>query len=182
MQTLINDLLSFSRHSTSSSDFRETDLNKIVKEALAELEIEIEKTNTQIYIANLPVARIIPGLMRQLFYNLLSNAIKFRKKMVDPVIHVNTETTEGGHFNGQARKDNRLFYKITISDNGIGFDPRYAEEIFIVFKRLHSYHEFEGSGVGLSICKKIIEQHHGFIHAESAPGNGSSFVVGLPMT
>jgi light-regulated signal transduction histidine kinase (bacteriophytochrome) len=73
-----------------------------------------------------------------------------------------------------------LFYKITVSDNGIGFDPKYADEIFVVFKRLHSYHEYEGSGVGLSICKKIMEKHHGIISAQSIPGKGSSFTIGLP--
>jgi signal transduction histidine kinase len=173
MQLLINDLLSFSRHSASSSDFKETDLNVLAKEAIAELEIEIENTNAQIYIADLPVVRVIPSLMRQLFYNLLSNAIKFRKKSVDPVINIKAE-------HGSS-KDTKQFYKITVADNGIGFDPKYADDIFVVFKRLHSYHEFEGTGVGLSICKKIIEKHHGFIKARSNPGEGSSFIIGLPV-
>ena len=92
MQLLINDLLSFSRHSMSSSDFKETDLNVLIKEAITELEMEIENTNAQIYIAKLPVIHVIPSLMRQLFYNLLSNAIKFRKKTVNPIIHINVET------------------------------------------------------------------------------------------
>ncbi|HLG41648.1 MAG TPA: response regulator [Chitinophagaceae bacterium] len=181
MQTLINDLLSFSRHSADSSDFKETDLNMVLKEAIAELEIEIENTNTQIYAADLPVVNIIPSLMRQLFYNLLSNAIKFRKKAVDPIIHINIESVRTKDFNSPVKSDNRIFYKITVSDNGIGFDPKYAEDIFVVFKRLHSYHEFEGTGVGLSICKKIIEKHHGYIKAESAPGAGSVFIIGLPV-
>jgi signal transduction histidine kinase len=180
MQVLINDLLSFSRHSTSSSDFKETDLNELVKEVVAELDVEIENTNAQIYIAKLPVADIIPSLMRQLFYNLLSNAIKFRKKTVDPIIHVNVEPGLAKDFNLSAKHANPHFYNITVSDNGIGFDPKYADDIFVVFKRLHSYHEFEGSGVGLSICKKIIEKHHGFIRAHSNPGEGSTFTIGLP--
>jgi signal transduction histidine kinase len=182
MQLLINDLLSFSRHSTSSSDFRKTDLNILIKEALSELEIEIENTNAQIYIADMPVVYVIPSLVRQLFYNLISNAIKFRKKTVDPIVHINAEKATAADFNFPVKKgeSKNNFYKISVADNGIGFDPKYTDEIFVVFKRLHSYHEFEGTGVGLSICKKIIEKHHGFITAESKPDEGSTFVIGLP--
>jgi hypothetical protein len=176
MQMLITDLLSFSRHSTNSSDFVKTDLSVLVKEAMAELEIEIENTHAQITISNMPMVYVIPSLMRQLFYNLLNNAIKFRKQTEEPVININADVINTGTTN------NKMFYKVTVTDNGIGFDPKYAEDIFVVFKRLHSYHEFEGSGVGLSICKKIIEKHHGIISAESIPGTGSSFVIGLPET
>jgi light-regulated signal transduction histidine kinase (bacteriophytochrome) len=124
---------------------------------------------------------VIPSLMRQLFYNLLSNAIKFRKKEVNPIVHINAEPNPANDLLLKSRRNNsENFYTITFSDNGIGFDPKYAEEIFVVYKRLHSYHEFEGTGVGLSICKKIIEKHHGFIKAEGLPGFGSTFIVGLP--
>ena len=182
MQSLINDLLSFSRHSTSSSDFRKTDLNILVKEAIGELEIEIEKTNAEIHITDLPVVYVIPSLMRQLFYNLLSNAIKFRKKMVDPVVHIKAEKVHAADLDNSSltKSDSKNFFKITVSDNGIGFDSKYADEIFMVFKRLHSYHEFEGTGVGLSICKKIIEKHNGFITAQSTSGIGSTFLFGIP--
>ncbi len=180
MQVLINDLLSFSRHSTSSSDFKETDLNELVKEVVNELEMEIENTNTQLYVAELPVVHVIPSLMRQLFYNLLSNAIKFRKKTVNPIIHVSIESASGKEFSVVGRNGAQHFYKISVADNGIGFDPKYADDIFVVFKRLHSYHEFEGSGVGLSICKKIMEKHHGYIKAMGSPDNGSTFIIGLP--
>lgn len=181
MQVLINDLLSFSRQATSASDFKETDLNTLMKEAISELELEIENTNTQIHIGELPTLNVIPSLIRQLFYNLLNNAIKFRKKAVSPVIYINSAITapENLILPGKG-KGNRNFYTISVSDNGIGFDPKYADDIFIVFKRLHSYHEFEGSGVGLSICKKIIEKHRGFIKAEGNPGEGSVFRIGLP--
>jgi signal transduction histidine kinase len=183
MQMLINDLLSFSRHSASPADFKETDLNVLAKEAISELEIEIENTNAQIYVSELPVLHVIPSLMRQLFYNLLSNAIKFRKKSTDPIVHINAEAASPKDFSSRAKaNDGRNFYKISVADNGIGFDPKYADDIFVVFKRLHSYHEFEGSGVGLSICKKIIEKHHGFIKAQSVPGDGSTFMIGLPST
>lgn len=181
MQVLINDLLSFSRHSTSSSDFKATDLNLLAREVISELEMEIENTNAQVHVSDLPVLHVIPSLMRQLFYNLLNNAIKFRKKSVDPIVHINSEIASAKDFNlrGKAAND-KHFYKITVSDNGIGFDPKYSEDIFVVFKRLHSYHEFEGSGVGLSICKKIVEKHHGFIKATGQPGEGCTFIIGLP--
>jgi light-regulated signal transduction histidine kinase (bacteriophytochrome) len=173
MQLLINDLLSFSRHSTSTSDFKETDLNELVKEVITELELEIETSNAEVYFAELPVVAVIPSLMRQLFYNLVSNAIKFRKKTGNPIININVELTQSD--------DKRPFYVISITDNGIGFDSKYAEDIFVVFKRLHSYHEFQGSGVGLSICKKIMEKHQGYIKANSTPGEGSTFQIGLPV-
>lgn len=181
MQSLINDLLAFSRHSTSSLDFVETDLNTLAKEAMSELEVEIEKTDAEIHIDDLPTLSVVPLLVRQLFCNLLSNAIKFRKNGVRPVIDIKVrylapDSQDQHEFAGKESG----YYQLTFSDNGIGFDPQYAEDIFSVFKRLHSYHKFEGSGVGLSICKKIIERHHGFIRAEGKPDIGSSFIVGLP--
>lgn len=174
MQLLINDLLSLSRQSMSTSDFKEIDLNVVVKEVMAELEVQIEKNNAQVHVETLPTIDAIPALMRQLFYNLINNAIKFRKKDEDPVVSIKSEiTNQPGTTHGDR-------YKISISDNGIGFDSKYQDEIFMVFKRLHSYHEFEGSGVGLSICKKIVQKHHGSIVAEGKPGEGSTFVIELP--
>ncbi len=181
MQSLINDLLSFSRHSLVSSDFKKTDLGILVKEAMTELEIEIEKTKARIDTDGLPIIPVIPNLMQQLFYNLIGNAIKFRKKDVSPVIKIHSEKMEQQEilrFTNNPQSDR--YYKISVKDNGIGFDDKYAEEIFMVFKRLHSYHEVEGTGVGLSICKKIIEKHNGFIIAESEPDKGSTFIIGLP--
>jgi signal transduction histidine kinase len=172
MQLLINDLLSLSRQSMSASEFKETDLNVIVKEVIAELEIQIEKNGARIQVGELPIVCAIPALMRQVFYNLINNAIKFRKQNVEPVINIHSEVISS--------KDQSPRYKISISDNGIGFDSKYRDEIFMVFKRLHSFHEFEGSGVGLSICKKIIEKHNGSIVGEGAPGEGATFIIELP--
>jgi signal transduction histidine kinase len=181
MQSLINDLLSFSRHSLASSDFKKTDLNVLVKEAMSELEIEIEKTNARIQVDGLPIIEVIPSLMQQLFYNLINNAIKFRKKDVSPVIIIHTEKMGPEEISRYTKNSHsNHYYKITVTDNGIGFDDKHADEIFVVFKRLHSYHEFEGTGVGLSICKKIVEKHNGFIIAESEPDKGSTFTIGLP--
>ncbi|MEP6700241.1 MAG: response regulator [Bacteroidota bacterium] len=181
MQSLINNLLDFSRHSVSSSDFKVTDLNQLVKETLTDLEIDIEKSTAQINYSNLPVISAVPDLMQRLFYNLLSNAIKFRKKDVSPIIDIKAEKMQPaellksmGHTNGS------IYYKITVSDNGIGFDNKHSEDIFKVFKRLHSFQDFEGTGVGLAICKKIVEKHGGFISAESIVDQGSSFILCLP--
>ena len=173
MQTLINDLLQFSRQTIDSADFVNTDLNELVKESIIELELEIERTHTEINIDNLPILNAVPGLMRQLFYNLINNGIKFRKPDVVPVINISAEKVNNF-------KDNLNYYKISVSDNGIGFDTKYAEDIFVVFKRLHSFHEFEGTGVGLSICKKIVEKHNGYITAHSKLNEGSNFVIMLP--
>lgn len=181
MQHLINNLLEFSRHTVSANDFRRTPLNELVRNALTELEVEIEKSNAKINYDELPVVSAVPGLMQQLFYNLFSNAIKFRKPSGDLIINVRAskmDTADLSKFNRHS--NNKNFYKITVEDNGIGFDDKYAEDIFRVFKRLHSYHEFEGTGVGLSICKKIVEKHNGFIRAESEINKGSTFIIGLP--
>ena len=181
MQSLINNLLDFSRHTVSSNDFKKTSLNELVKNVLTELEVEIEKSNAQINYENLPVVSAVPGLMQQLFYNLFSNAIKFRKPAVDLVIDVKAEKinpVDLSKFTKYGQGKN--YYKISVKDNGIGFDDKYAEDIFRVFKRLHSYQEFEGTGVGLTICKKIVEKHNGFIRAESKIDNGSTFIIGLP--
>ncbi len=181
MQNLINNLLDFSRHTVSSGDFKKTSLNELVKNVLTELEVDIEKSNARINYENLPVVSAVPGLMQQLFYNLFSNAIKFRKPAVDLVIDIKAEKMNPldlSKFTKYGQGKN--YYKITVQDNGIGFDDKYAEDIFRVFKRLHNYQEFEGTGVGLSICKKIVEKHNGFIKAESKIDDGSTFIIGLP--
>jgi len=183
MQHLINNLLDFSRHTVGSSDFKKTPLTELVKNALTELEVEIEKSDAKINYGELPVVSAVPGLMQQLFYNLFSNAIKFRKPSVGLVIDVRSEKMNEEDLSTFIKYNNgNNFYKITVRDNGIGFDDKYAEDIFRVFKRLHSYHEFEGTGVGLSICKKIVEKHNGFIKAESEIDKGSTFIIGLPET
>jgi len=181
MQLLIRNLLEFSRHSVNAADFVNVDLNELVKEALIELEVEIEKTHVQINIDLLPKIYAVPDLMRQLFYNLVSNAIKFKRREEGSVINISSEKIEvsGTKIPGKYRKDINYF-KVSVSDNGIGFDAKYADEIFMVFKRLHSYHEFEGTGVGLSICKKIMDIHNGYISASGDINEGAVFVLELP--
>lgn len=181
MQSLINNLLDFSRHSMSPSDFRKTDLDQLMKDTLLELEIDIEKSKADIHYEKLPVVSAIPGLMQQLFYNILSNAIKFRKKTEPLKIKITTQLLQAPELHEFISENNgNDYYKIVISDNGIGFDNKQSQEIFKVFKRLHSYQEFEGTGVGLSICKKIVEKHGGVIRAESEIDKGSSFIIILP--
>ena len=182
MQSLINDLLSFSRHSIGDTDFKKTDLNSVLLEVKNDLDIQIEKSKAVIHINKLPAIWGIPSLVKQLFSNLVSNAIKFKKENTAPVVNISAEMMKPGEINGLTKNDTDInkYSIIKVADNGIGFDEQYAGEIFRVFKRLHSYHEFEGSGVGLSICKKIIEKHNGFISAESEPGNGSVFTIGFP--
>ena len=181
MQSLINNLLDFSRHSVSPSDFRKTDLTALLKETVTDMEVEIEKNEAKINIGSLPVISAVPSLMQQLFHNLLSNALKFRKKTGVPEININAEKMTKGDLLEFTQHVNGLpYYKITVTDNGIGFDEKDSEAIFKVFKRLHSYNEYAGTGVGLSICKKIVEQHNGFIRAESKLNEGSSFIICLP--
>lgn len=167
MQSLINDLLKFSRQTTVNEDFVQVSLNQLMQDVIADLEIEIEKSSAQIELTILPEIWGVPSQIRQLFQNLLSNAIKFRKKEQVPFVRIYSEQWRG-------------LNRIIIQDNGIGFDSKYADEIFMVFKRLHNYHEFEGSGVGLSICKKIIDRHNGSIRAESKMDEGSKFILEFP--
>lgn len=181
MQHLVNDLLKFSRHANDLSNFEKTNLNEIVKEVLSDLETVIQKQHVKITVAKLPTITAVPTQIRQLFQNIISNSIKFSRAGTTPYIQIVADTIKGASLpEADPKLADKTFYKIEISDNGIGFDSKFAEEIFIVFKRLHSYHEFEGTGIGLSICKKIVEKHKGFISAESTPGKGSTFTIILP--
>lgn len=168
MQSLINDLLKFSRQTIINEDFVVIPLSQVLQDVIADLEVDVEKSAAQIHVESLPEIFGVPSQIRQLFQNLLSNAIKFRKKDETPVVRIYNESWNNSN-------------RVVIQDNGIGFDSKYSEEIFMVFKRLHSYHEFEGSGVGLSICKKIIDRHSGVIKAESKIGEGSRFIIEFPM-
>jgi signal transduction histidine kinase len=181
MQKLINDLLKFSRHSNTIDDFKEVDLNELLTEVISDMEADIAKKEATVKIEKLPVVQAIPSQLRQLFQNLIGNALKFAKEGLTPLIHIESERVE----NMKATDSNGLaasktFHRISIKDNGIGFDTKYAEDIFVVFKRLHSYHEFEGSGIGLSICKKIVDKHKGTIAAEGKLNVGATFIVTLP--
>jgi signal transduction histidine kinase len=181
MQHLVNDLLKFSKHTNDVYGFERTDLNEVLADVLSDIEDAIQKKEAKIHSDQLPVIWAVPSQIRQLFQNLISNSLKFSKEGFIPEIYIKTEKIQEPPIqalNGELV--NNTFYKIHIRDNGIGFDPKYAEDIFVVFKRLHSYHEFEGTGIGLSICKKIVDKHNGYIRAESIPDQGSIFIITLP--
>lgn len=181
MQRLINDLLKFSRHATTTEDFVETNLNDILNEVLADVELDIQSKSAKVEWKDLPVIWGIPSQLRQLFQNLVSNSLKFCHPDTEPLIQIYHDTVYGAQVPGVGERFYKnLYHRIHIKDNGIGFETKYAEEIFVVFKRLHSYHEFEGTGIGLSICKKIVDRHHGFISATSRPNEGALFTVTLP--
>lgn len=171
MQKLIQDLLSFSRVTTKAQPFVSVDLEKIVSEVLSDLEVKIEETGALVATNDLPVIDADPLQMRQLLQNLIGNALKFRRDGVEPHLSIIAEPMKNGNSGN---------YKITVEDNGIGFDEKYLDKIFTVFQRLHGRTEYEGSGIGLAVCRKIVERHHGTITAESSPGNGAKFIVHLP--
>jgi PAS domain S-box-containing protein len=176
MQNLINDLLTFSRVTTKAQPFIPRDLNTVVQEVLSDLEVIIDRTGTKLIVADLPVIEAEPTQMRQLFQNLISNAIKFRKENGQPVIHIHAERIQKKAHLTATPGDEVI--KLYVEDNGIGFDEKYVDRIFNVFQRLEGQ-KYEGSGVGLAICRKIAVRHGGDITARSQPGKGSVFIVTL---
>ncbi|MDB5205196.1 MAG: response regulator [Flavisolibacter sp.] len=174
MQKLINDLLSFCRQADDKNSFEEVDLTDLLSDVLSDMEVEIERHSAIIKLEALPKVWAVKSQMQQLFQNLVSNGIKFRKIEDVPIISIYKQADSAGI-------TNKAFHRIVVEDNGIGFDDKYADEIFVVFKRLHSYHEYEGTGVGLSICKKIIDSHKGRIAVESKLDEGSKFIIDLPV-
>jgi signal transduction histidine kinase len=181
MHQLINDLLKFSRYTNDNYGFEKTDLNFILKEVLSDCETDIQKKKATVMVDDLPTIWAIPSQMRQVFQNLISNSLKFSREDVAPVIKIFGKKAPGSEIFGLNKKlPNDQYFQIFFKDNGIGFDPKYAKEIFVVFKRLHSYHDFEGTGIGLSICKKIVEKHNGFITAEGTLNEGATFTIILP--
>lgn len=179
MRNLIDDLLNFSRLS-SAVPFVYCDLNEILKETLSDLELSIRESGAAITADDLPYAEVIPGQIRQLFQNILSNSLKFAKKDQPPVVHISVERTATRSAEG-SRDEDGPFLRIAIDDNGIGFNPMYAEKIFTIFQRLHGRSEYEGTGIGLAIVKKIVEKHNGLISAKSREGEGTKFIVVLPI-
>lgn len=179
MTGLINDLLSFSRLSLSSL-MHPTNFNTLINEILEDIELSVIEKSAIIEIDPIPEVQAIPGQMRQVFQNLISNALKFSKPGIPPVIKIScykiNEPSEEAALNEKGE-----WLRISIKDNGIGFDEVYLDKIFTIFQRLNSNRQYEGTGIGLAIAKKIIENHNGKITAKSQPGNGTEFIVILPM-
>ncbi len=180
MRKLIDDLLLFSRTNKIDKSFEETDLNLILKNVLLELSTSIEEKRADIKSDLLPVLKVIPFQIYQLFQNLISNSLKYSKPDVLPFINFNCEKITAKSYPILKTSSNNVYYKISVKDNGLGFEQQYAEKIFTIFKRLHTSAEYPGTGMGLSICKKIVENHSGFIFAEGWPGIGSVFTIFLP--
>ena len=180
MRNLIDNLLEFSRVTRGAATFIKTDLNQLVSEVLSEQELRIEETRAEIVVDHLPELEVVPSQIKQVFNNLLNNALKFIRPEVRPVISFRCQHLSPEERKQFKLKQNREYFKITVEDNGIGFDKVYAEKIFQIFQRLHGKSEYTGSGIGLAICRKIAENHKGMIFAESEPGQGSCFNIILP--
>jgi light-regulated signal transduction histidine kinase (bacteriophytochrome) len=170
MQTMLDSLLAYSRVSTQNGQMQEVDLHTLVGEVLSDLEWRIEQTGAQVELGPLPTLQADPTQMRQLFQNLLANALKFNQPEIAPVIKISSRPISATQFT------------ISIEDNGVGFDEQQADDLFKPFHRLHPKARFEGNGMGLAICRKIVERHNGSISARSRPGQGSTFVVTLPLS
>ncbi|MGZ3930182.1 MAG: sensor histidine kinase [Bacteroidia bacterium] len=180
MQNLINDILAFSKISVSKEALVYTDMNDVLAEVIADMDMQIQEKNAVVTLdTSLPKLYVYPGLMKPLFQNLINNSLKYSKKDVAPVIHISAKI-EAPEDSGN-KISVKKFCRINVTDNGVGFEQQYAEQIFTMFKRLHGNSEYKGTGIGLAICKKIVEEHHGYISAKSAPDAGSTFTVSLPV-
>lgn len=180
MQNLITDILTFSKISVDTPSFVNCDMNALINEVLVDLDEEIKGKSGKVVVEKLPALSVNPSLMKPLFHNLIGNALKYSKKDTHPVVRITSETS--AQMNGKSYVAvNPQYCRIYIQDNGIGFDQKYAEEIFGMFKRLHHNSEFQGTGIGLALCKKIVEQHKGYISARSKVNEGSTFIISLPV-
>ncbi|MHB8997697.1 MAG: PAS domain S-box protein [Armatimonadota bacterium] len=179
MSGLINDLLAYSRITTKAQPFVPVDLTKVTEEVLSDLEVAIEEAGATVEVGELPTIDADPSQMRQLLQNLIGNALKFRREAVPLLVRVEAEVRPPPPIPGAGAVRNMMHLRVI--DNGIGFEEKFADRIFEVFERLHSRDEYPGSGMGLAICRKIVERHHGAIRASSTPGEGSVFTVILPV-
>jgi PAS domain S-box-containing protein len=175
MSTMINSLLTYSRVATREEEFKRVDLTQVVQEVVSDLEISIERNGGRVEVGGLPEIEADVTQMHQLFQNLIGNAIKFHRRE-PPLVRIRAEPTS---LPGVGRRGSS-FWRIFVEDNGIGFNEVYLERIFTLFQRLHGRSEYEGAGMGLAICRKIVERHGGDITAMSSPGEGSTFIVTLP--
>ena len=170
VQKLIDDLFAFARVKTRAKPFVTVDLNDVARAVVADLEARIQEARGRVELGELPTIEADPSRMRQLLQNLLANALKFHGKDVPPIVTVRSEPAAAGAC------------RVLVADNGIGFDEKYLDRIFTIFHRLHGREEYEGTGVGLAICRRIVERHGGSITATSSPGQGATFAVTMPRT
>jgi PAS domain S-box-containing protein len=182
MKNMIEDLLNYSQQTSEEQEHVPVDLNEILEVIETDLELVIQQKMARITKERLPRFQANPTQMNQLFFNLYSNALKFSKPGVPVRIDIKccqVEKAELARFN--LPDTDRSYIRISFIDNGIGFEQKYAEQIFSLFKRLHGRSEYEGTGIGLGLCKKIVESHHGAISASSEPGRGAAFHILLPV-
>jgi PAS domain S-box-containing protein len=177
MQTLIEDLLTLSRVTSRGEPFISVNLTHIVQEVISDLEIRIQQTGAVVEVQDLPTIDADPLQMRQLLQNLIGNALKFHRPETPPIVKVYSQDLHS-QSNQVASGE---YFQLIIEDNGIGFEEKYLQRIFNVFQRLHGRSQYEGTGIGLAICKKIVERHHGSITASSQLGQGATFIVTLPI-
>ncbi len=180
MQSLIEDILSYSKTGNSEQIFVKKNLGSVLSDTLLDLKDEIEENNVSIISDELPELSVIPFQIKQLFVNLIGNAIKFTEKGKPVTITVKNSTVKGATIQKPKVKADEDYFCVSIIDNGIGFEAQYAEKIFEVFQRLHTSKDYIGTGIGLAICKKIMENHKGFINAVSSPGNGATMNLYFP--
>ncbi|MCE3226409.1 MAG: response regulator [Bacteroidetes bacterium] len=178
MQNLINDILAFSKIAVSKESLVHSDLNAILEELITDMDLQIHEKNAKISVDKLPMIHVYPTLMKPLFQNLLNNSLKYSRKDIAPVIEIS-----GKIESHEDKVKNKItkFCRITVKDNGVGFEQQYAEQIFTMFKRLHGNSEYAGTGIGLAICKKIVEEHHGYISAKGTVNEGAVFTITLPL-
>jgi light-regulated signal transduction histidine kinase (bacteriophytochrome) len=169
MQALIHDLLEFARVGTRGKAFKPTPIDSVVDDALANLTGAIEDTGAEVVVDDLPTLSVDSGQLTQVFQNLIGNALKFRHEGRTPAVRVSAERNGSG-------------WVISVKDNGIGIDPKYHERIFQMFQRLHGREEYAGTGIGLALCKKIVERHGGRIGVDSVAGEGTTFSLSMPET
>jgi signal transduction histidine kinase len=180
MRQLIESMLDYSRLTRSEMDVTEVDLNAVMADVMRDFELVIEEKQAVIRMEKLPIVRANRFQMNQLFSNLLSNSLKFSSGA--PVISLTSGVVTGDQVQSEDRPlPDQNFVRISFSDNGIGFEPQYRKKIFELFQRLHGKHQYSGTGIGLTIVKKIIDQHSGYISAESGEKKGATFHIWLPV-
>ncbi|WP_369615405.1 CHASE3 domain-containing protein [Flavobacterium sp. CFS9] len=180
MRVLIDDLLLFSRTNTTKKEFIKSNLNELLKNAEAELTEMIDEKKAVITSTKLPKLAVIPYQIEQLFINLIGNSLKYNRPDVAPEINIESQKVFSVDYRELLDQNVKKYHKITFTDNGMGFDPQFKETIFVLFQRLHSKTDYPGTGIGLAICKKIVDNHKGYIMADSQPDQGSVFTIFLP--
>ena len=181
MRNLIDDLLQFSRTNRSEELLELSNMNALLNTAKQELVEIIHEKEAKIFADALPQMTVIPFQMKQLFQNLMNNSLKYSKENIAPVINVTYSKTKTQDIPEINTVKYSIYHTITITDNGIGFNQEYADKVFILFNRLHGKNEYSGTGIGLSICKKIVENHEGYIFAKGVPNVGATFIIYLPL-